>query len=213
MTLVIDEFQKFPRINPAVFSQMQEIWDLSRRTSHVHLMLSGSAHSMMNRIFHDAKEPLFGRLDREIRLKPFRTDELKVMLRDYAPAPSAEEWLALFLLTGGMPKYAEALMDAGACAKAAMLRRVVDPDGLFLWEGRTLLVSELGDRYGPYFAILEGIAAGRTSWGELAGFAGKSLGPCLERLETELGLVERVKPLFAKPESRNARYAVSDDFS
>lgn len=25
MTLVIDEFQEFPRINPAVFSQMQEI--------------------------------------------------------------------------------------------------------------------------------------------------------------------------------------------
>ena len=50
-TLIIDEFQEFNRINPAIFSEMQKIWDLNKDSSKLNLILSGSVYSMMKKIF------------------------------------------------------------------------------------------------------------------------------------------------------------------
>ena len=61
--LVIDEFQEFFYINPTVFSKIQDIWDRYKDTTHVFFVASGSVYTLMNRIFLDAKEPLYGRCD------------------------------------------------------------------------------------------------------------------------------------------------------
>ena len=68
LTLVIDEFQDFQRINPSIFSEMQREWDLHKATSRINLIISGSVFSLMRQIFEDSKEPLFGRANQKILL-------------------------------------------------------------------------------------------------------------------------------------------------
>lgn len=68
LTLVIDEFQEFSRINPAVFSEIQHLWDRKKDRTRMHLILCGSVHSMMKKIFEDGREPLFGRADERLHV-------------------------------------------------------------------------------------------------------------------------------------------------
>ena len=120
-TLIIDEFQNFLRINPAIFSDIQRDWDLYRHRSHLNLIVSGSVFTLMTKIFEDKEEPLFGRADEKIMLEPFTTDVLKQILADYNPNNTQEDLLALFSITGGIPWYVTLLLDKGKTSKDAML--------------------------------------------------------------------------------------------
>ena len=68
LAVIFDEFQNFYFANPTSFSMFQKVFDLRKQESQLLLIFSGSSHSMMNRIFTDAKEPLFGRASEIIRL-------------------------------------------------------------------------------------------------------------------------------------------------
>ena len=71
-TLVIDEFQDFFRVNKAVYSEMQDIWDRYEKTSKINLVVCGSIYSLMQKIFKQKKEPLYGRQTAELRVKAFK---------------------------------------------------------------------------------------------------------------------------------------------
>ena len=71
LTVIIDEFQEFLSVNPAVYSEIQNLWDLNKASCKMNLILIGSVYSLMHRIFQDNKEPLFGRADRFMILKSF----------------------------------------------------------------------------------------------------------------------------------------------
>ena len=44
-TLIIDEFQEFRKINPSVFSEMQNVWDSNKNDSKINLVICGSIYS------------------------------------------------------------------------------------------------------------------------------------------------------------------------
>lgn len=48
--LIIDEFQEFFYINPAVYSKMQDIWDRYKDSTFVNFVASGSVYTLMNQI-------------------------------------------------------------------------------------------------------------------------------------------------------------------
>ena len=60
-TIIFDEFQTLYKVNPAIFSEMQDLWDRYHRDSHLFLITSGSIQSLMKRIFEHENEPLYGR--------------------------------------------------------------------------------------------------------------------------------------------------------
>jgi len=161
-TLVIDEFQDFSYINPAVFSQMQDIWDRYKDSTHVNLVISGSVYTLMTKIFQDAKEPLFGRADHILNLRPFRTKVIQDILQEHNPDFKPDDLLALYTYTGGIPKYMEILMDNGCFTFRKMVDFMTAPDSYFLNEGRALLISEFGRDYGNYFSVLSSIAQGNN---------------------------------------------------
>ena len=72
-TLFIDEFQEFDNINAGIFSDIQELWDEYKKQTNVCLIVSGSIFRMMEKIFKGEEQPLFGRDDSTIKLKPFNT--------------------------------------------------------------------------------------------------------------------------------------------
>jgi AAA+ ATPase superfamily predicted ATPase len=211
-TLIIDEFQDLGRINPSLFSDIQNLWDRHKEKSRINFIACGSIYSLMVKIFENDKEPLFGRADSKIILKPFRISVIKEILRAHNPRYTPDDLLCLYMLSGGVPKYISLLMDARAVNKAKMLKMIAAADSPFLNEGRDLLVSEFGKDYGTYFSILQLIAQGKNSQAQVDSIIGKNTGAYLAILEKEYSLISRHKPLFSKPESRNVRWKIGDNY-
>lgn len=213
-TLVIDEFQEFMTVNPSVFSDLQNLWDSYRSDTRMNLVLSGSVMSMMRRIFTDAHEPLFGRADNIINLRPFKIRVIKEILKDYNPEYTNEDLLALYSITGGIPKYIELLCDNGHVTAESMLRFSVSYMSPFIDEGRNLLITEFGRDYGTYFSILLAIAQGRTSQAEItASLGGTAIGGHLEKLENTYNILSKYRPVMSKLGSKNTvRFRISDNF-
>lgn len=61
--------------------------------------------------------------------------------------------------TGGVAKYVQLLVDAGATTKSAMLDHIIKADSIFLGEGKAILIEEFGKDYGVYFSILSAIVS------------------------------------------------------
>lgn len=112
-TLVLDEFQNFKFVNEAVFSDIQNLWDSNKAESKMNLIVCGSVSTMMSKIFDNKKEPLYGRANNRLHLRPFSTNTLKEILGDFNPDFNHEDLLALYMTTGGVAKYVEEMLIHG----------------------------------------------------------------------------------------------------
>lgn len=211
-TVVFDEFQNLYKVNPAIFSEIQDIWDRLHRESHINLITMGSIRSLMKRIFEDENEPLYGRPTSKFTLRPFTIQVLKQIFRDHAPNYRNEDLLCLYMITGGVAKYVELLMDAGCYTKEKMLNYVCRRDSYFLTEGRDLMNQEFGDESATYFSILQLIANGLNRRSDIDGATQKDMGTFIQNLEKNYGLVNRLKPILSKPNSKTSTYEISDPF-
>ena len=212
VTFMVDEFQRLYDINPAILSEIQDVWDSHKDKAHMHLIACGSVYSMMLKIFRDKKQPLFGRATAEIRLQPFSTELLKQILFDYNPDYTPEDLLALYTISGGVAKYVELLMDARAVSKDKMIDAVCQNGSVFLNEGTELLVGEFGKRYQVYFSIMQLIANSMTTQSQIDSVIGGNNGRYLATLEEEYNLIQKVRPMFAKPNSQGIKFALYDNF-
>lgn len=211
-TLVLDEFQNLLKVNPAIPSHIQDIWDRYHTSTHVNLIACGSIFSMMHKIFDNDDEPLYGRKDCEIRLRPFRIAVIKEILRDYNPDYTSEDLLCLYMLTGGVAKYIGQLMDAGATTKDRMLEWVTATGSPFLSEGIELIMAEFGRDYSNYLSILQLIAGGMTVQNQIDNIIGKNTGTYLKNLHEDYNYINRLLPMFSKPGNRNIRWTMDDCF-
>lgn len=211
-TLIIDEFQEFDSVNSSIYSDMQNIWDSNKQDSKINLIMCGSVYSMMKRIFEGSKEPLFGRATNRIHLKAFDIDTIKEMLSDYSPNYSNDDLLAFYMITGGVAKYIELLVQAEAFTIDDIMDAVFEDNSLFLSEGKNVLIEEFGKDYGNYFSILSLIASGKTSRVEIESIMNIQTGGFLTRLEDEYGSISKVRPILSKPNSRTVKYFIEDNF-
>jgi len=210
--LIIDEFQDFNTVNATVFSDMQHAWDSHKQESKINLILCGSVYSMMMRIFENAKEPLFGRATQRIYLKAFDIVTMKQIVKDNYSDFTPEDILAFYLFTGGVAKYVELLVQNRAFTKQAILAEMLGEHSIFLEEGKNVLIDEFGKDYLNYFSILSLIASGKTSRVEIESIMEIETGGFLDRLEKEYGLIIKIRPIFAKLNSRKLKYTISDNF-
>ncbi len=208
--LIIDEFQDLQAINPAFFSEMQNIWDSTKDGSKINLIACGSVYSMMIKIFEDSKEPLFGRATAKINLMPFAPSVCKEILKDFNPAYTNEDLLCLYMLSGGVAKYIFLLMESGCTTKSKMIEFVTGITSPFLIDGKDILVSEMGKDYGIYFSILSLISKGMTTQSEIDSIIQKNTGSYLSNLYKIFNVIKPVRPLYSKPESRNVRWQITD---
>ena len=191
ITLFIDEFQEFFRVNKSVYSDMQRIWDIYSPKARMNLIVCGSIYSMMTKIFRDKKEPLYNRQTRFMTVRPFKPTVLKEILSVYHPGYTAEDLLALYSFTGGVAKYVRLLVDSGATTKDKMLNHIVKADSIFLGEGKAVLIEE--------FAEIESVI-------------GREIGGYLTKLENEYEVIAKKQPFFEKSSTKNVRYVIEDNF-
>lgn len=213
VTLFIDEFQDFFRVNPSIYSDMQNIWDSYKDNARIHLIVAGSVNTLMNKIFRDKKEPLFGRQTGTMHIRPFRPSVLKEIMSEYCPGYKNSDLLALYTLTGGVAKYVEILIDHKKFTERTMLNMFFERDSYFLSEGKNMLVDEFGKDYGVYFSILTLISQGRNTRAELENILGvKELSGYLKNLNEEYGLIRKQQPLYEKSTNKNVHYTIEDQF-
>ena len=212
VTVVIDEFQEFLKVNPSVFSGVQKLWDLYKGNAKINLVVSGSVYTLMQKIFKTKRAALYGRETAFLKIDPFRVAVLKQILDEYSSGHSNEDLLALWSFTGGVAKYVEMLVDNGAFTIDAMLDVIVREDSPFIDEGRSMLVDEFGRDYGTYFSILSAIATGRTTRNEISQAVGRDAGGYLSRLENDYSIISKAMPLFASPSAKSVRYRLTDSF-
>ena len=212
-TLVIDEFQEFFNVNSSIYSDIQNIWDQYRLKTHINFIVSGSVYSLMTKIFQHYHEPLFGRADVMLKLNPFSLPVLKQIMKDHLPAYTNDDLLALYTVTGGIPKYVELLVDAKSLTVKKIIHTVCDPDSPFKDEGKNLLVDEFGKQYGTYFSILDAISNGINTQSDIAAALGeKSIGGQLKKLEETYEVIQKMRPILAKKGTQTVRYGISDMF-
>jgi len=211
ITLFVDEFQEFLRINPSVYSDMQKSWDIHKEQAHINLIVGGSVQSMIHKIFEDKKEPLYNRHTTMMKLNRFAPSVLKEILSVHNPDYTPDDLLALYSFTGGVAKYVELLMDKGAVTRQQMIASIVQPDSVFLAEGKNLLIEEFGKDYGIYFSILSAIATGHSQRSQIEDIIGREIGGYLTMLEDTYGIIRKHKPMFANTNS-NVRYRLDDNF-
>jgi len=212
LNLVIDEFQEFFHVNPSVYSDMQNSWDSAKDEMRMNLILSGSVQSLMRKIFENYREPLFGRATGKIFVKPFGVRTLRSLMRDKAPNHSADDLLALYIVTGGVPKYVEFYADRNLLKQQEMIDAFFSEDSFHLEEGKALLIEEFGKDYGTYFSILALMAYGKTDRGAITSIIQRDVGGYLRRLEEDYSIIKAHRPLFSKPQSRNVKYFIDDNF-
>lgn len=211
--LVIDEFQEFYNINESVYSDMQNLWDQYRKKSRMNLIVSGSIYSLMQKIFQNSKEPLFGRADNIIKLSAFSLTTLKEIIHDHRPDYSNDDLLALYAFTGGVPKYVELFCDNGALSVDEMINFMIRENSPFIDEGKNLLVEEFGKNYATYFSILSAISGGINTQPEIeAALGNKSIGGQIKRLIEDYNIIVRKRPILAKEGSQTVRYEIQDNF-
>ncbi|MGN1220770.1 MAG: ATP-binding protein, partial [Candidatus Cryptobacteroides sp.] len=163
INLFIDEFQDFYRVNPSIYSDMQNIWDSYKNIAHINLIVAGSVNTLLNKIFKDKKQPLFGRQTATMNVRPFRPSVLKEIMSEYCPDYKKADLLALYTLTGGVAKYVELFIDRKKFTEKKMIDMFFERDSYFLLEGKNMLVDEFGKDYGIYFSILTLIAQGKNT--------------------------------------------------
>lgn len=211
-TLVFDEFQEFDRVDSSIFGEIAGIWDRYHNRSKINLVVCGSVNRLMNKIFFDDSEPLYGRNTGKLHLDPFTPTVLKEILQDFNGKYKPDDLLSLWTITGGVARYVELMMESGAVCREKMIETAFSEISSFMDEGKTVLSDEFGKDYGNYFSVIEAIASGKTSFAEISNSLGMDVGGYLTRLEAQYSLISKKQPIFERTRNKNCLYAVDDCF-
>ena len=211
-TLVIDELQEFTFVEPGIFGEIQEHWDAYHAESKMNLIVCGSVNTLMNKLFFEDGQPLYGRSTSHMKLEPFSLPVMKSILREYNPDATREDILALWTFTGGVARYVEELMDRGDVTKERMIDGIMREHSYFFDEGKGVLVQEFGKEYGTYFSIMSALSRGVTTRNEIEQIVGMSIGGHLTKLEETYSLVQKRQPIFETNSNKSCRYRIKDNF-
>lgn len=213
MVFIFDEIQNFLFSAPSGFGTFQKMYDLYREKSNALLVFLGSSFTLMNKIFKDSKEPLFGRASDIMTLSYLPLKHQREIMEDHGFC-SGKNMLHLFSIFDGIPKYIEELVDVEKNDFKESLKTLIIHRE-FLWdEGENLLKEEFGKEYTSYYSVLSAISKGRRRLNEIEQFCGiKDASPYLKKLEELYKIIERKLPVTSKSKKeRNGRYYIKDNF-
>lgn len=210
LIIVLDEFQYLADGSKGlaeVASELNAVWERPRTQRSALLVLTGSEVSAIEGLAAGGG-PLYGRVDRHAKLRPFDYWHAQEMV----PYTALRDKAKLYGVFGGIPRYLAAVdVNRPLASEAARLH--LDPHG----EVRQLLETSLDQEEGlrevsSYRAIVRVVAGGATTQNEIAQRAGltndTALREKLRRLQS-LDYLEEVSN-YARASSGARRYAVAD---
>ncbi|WP_129668927.1 ATP-binding protein [Phytoactinopolyspora endophytica] len=207
---VIDEF---PYLLPSVAARRDEILTAlqavmeERDSATLKLVLCGSHIGQMTTLLSESS-PLRGRLT-PLSVEPLRFADAQAFMPDL----TAQERVERYAVAGGMSLYLDELGRGPGDLREQVCRRVLNHRGPLFNDPREVLEEELRQP-GIYFSMLEELAFGMRSIGDLATALGRRSTDLSQYLNTlkDLRLVEQIAPLTADRSSRDHRYRIADGF-
>lgn len=211
--LFVDECQHLGTLEPEFFARWREDWEELRKKTKTFLIFAGSDGTALRSLLANPDAKRFFDTTERCELSSFRAATVKRLLQARRPDCLPEDWLTLLFLTGGVPHYVKAMLEAGATDAAAMLRFALQPDGLLMREGERILREEFRDDCAVYFETLARIASGVTRRSDLlASFQERNVESQLYKLEHHFRLVRREEPLGGVANNRGYRFELTDPF-
>lgn len=209
--IVFDEFQWMANYRHELVSELKYVWErfLSKLPGQKLILCGSIASFMVEKVVRSSS--LYGRIDTELAVHPFKLPETRQML----PDKGIDEILQAHLLTGGVPKYLELLRDHPS-VHLAVQELAFKPDGYFTTEYQRIFVSHFGSN--PAFeAIVRALAAHPLGLlrEELAHQARIALGGRLSSHLRDLesaGFLSADTPFHRGVQSRQIKYFLCDAY-
>jgi len=204
--VVFDEFQNLYNIDKSIFSIFQKHIDENQNTQIMFVVL-GSLIGLLKKILEDKKEPLYGRINYKIKLKPFTLKDTILAMKELKYKDPYQVFY-IYSVFGGFPKYYSILEDL-QCYNYKYDKVI---EKLFLVnnaplesEVNDILKQEFGKRSSLYYSILFAISLGNTKLNEIATFTNtktSSITRHLLDLEQRFEIIKTVKPINNKKSTR-----------
>ena len=204
ITVCLDEFPYLVKSCPALPSILQKLLD--DKKLKFDLIICGSSQQMMQGFVLDSKEPLYGRADEIIKMKPIAPAFVSEALRCDAAQAVRE-----YAVWGGVPRYWE-LRENYDSLYDAIEHLLLTSEGTLYDEPSKLLYDEMRDTV-QASSILSFIGNGANKLSEIAARAEKQatdITPQLSRLR-ELGFINKEIPFGeSEKKSKKGLYHISD---
>ena len=204
ITICLDEFPYLVKSCPALPSILQKLLD--DKKLKFDLIICGSSQQMMQGFVLDSKEPLYGRADEIIKMKPIAPAFVSEALRCDAAQAVRE-----YAVWGGVPRYWE-LRENYDSLYDAIEHLLLTSEGTLYDEPSKLLYDEMRDTV-QASSILSFIGNGANKLSEIAARAEKQatdITPHLSRLR-ELGFINKEIPFGeSEKKSKKGLYHISD---
>ncbi|MHB8874247.1 MAG: ATP-binding protein [Myxococcaceae bacterium] len=221
--VALDEFQYFNRDRLGDFPSLlqREVDALSARASTVPggLLVLGSIHTDIQALLENQSAPLFNRTTDDLELTHLDLAALLELLRTHAD-PSPARLLFLWTLFEGVPKFYRDCFEQGVlgATREELLRRIFfESSSPLRTEADNWFLHELRGRYDvvlKYVARNEGCTNGEITdhVRQLSLDTDEQVAGYLKILIERYRLIEKKRPVFAKPKARGGRYYVADNF-
>ena len=206
--VILDEFPMLIESNLAVPSLFQKIWDQNLKDTDIMLILLGSSIAMMETEVLNYRSPLYGRRTAQWRVEPLQLPQLK----PFFPKFDIEALVHVYSCVGGVPAYLLKL-DPEHSFWENVGQKILSK-GEFLYEEADFLLREELREPRNYSAILQAIAQGAQSYGDIVNQTNldKSIISRYTSILEDLGFTKRIYPVGAKPKPRKGQYVVSDNY-
>ena len=205
--LILDEFPYLVGTSPELPSVIQRLLDI-RILENLHLILCGSSQRMMLNLAMGAAEPLYGRCQLILKVRPLECGWIRKALRF-----DSQKAIEAYSVLGGTPRYWE-LARSYESIEAIIKALILDRDGILHNEMRRLLLDDLKDS-SLAISLLALIGNGCHRLSELAGRMGKPATHLTRPMSNlvELGYIRRETP-FGENEkkSRRSLYKIDDPY-
>lgn len=209
IVLVLDEYPYLREAVRGLDSILQSLVDRYREASLLKLVLCGSYIEVMKSLLEEGN-PLFGRVDATIRLKPMDYYDAAKFYPDF----SHEDKVRLYSVFGGIPYYNK-LIDPGLTVDRNLMELVTEPDARLQGEVGMFLKSEIS-KMANANEVFEALAQGYSRYKELLDQSHVSSGPAMVDVLKKLAgmeLVEKRTPINDPENARRASYTISDGLS
>lgn len=204
--LVLDEFPYMVEKDPALPSVLQRIIDSGEL--NFHLVICGSSQRMMQHFVLDRTDPLYGRANEKINLRPIRPQYWREAM--HADSVSTIEEYCIW---GGVPRY-WALRQEYSSMEEAVDALVLDEHGILFGEPSALFVDETSD-IAPFQSIMTAIGHGNTRYSAVASAIGKKTTEISKPLAAlgEMSYISKDVP-FGESEEKTKKtlYVIDDNF-
>ena len=170
------------------------------------LVLLGSSVAMMETDVLNYKSPLYGRRTAQWKVEPLKLSTTKL----FFPQWNINTLVHVYSCLGGVPAYLQKFdlqMDFWQNVEQRILKK-----GEFLYEEADFLLREELREPRNYAAILQALAQGATTYGEIVNETNlerSMLSRYLGILE-DLRFIQRIYPVAAKAKPRKGQYLIAD---